>query len=536
MRLHRSCVLLVLLATGVIGRAASLQDTIIQVNTRLVEINVVVRDKNGPVANLTTEDFTVLDNGKAQRIAVFASSESRNKLQANFGTLAAGAVSNLRDSTGEVPGSATVILLDLLNSASEGQSGNTAALNNLSALNDQRDAIKELVGYLRTIREGDRVALFVLGNRLHVVQDFTGDSGILLRAAARIKALDLAGIEVSSQEQLAAVLEPPPVSNVDGSVTNVGTPGFANAISVGSTLARVDATTEAFESIARHLSGLPGRKNLVWISAGFPFKPVVAQRIVGRQAQAPVETPDDFSTQLKQVSKTLNDANVSIYPVDYQGLKGGYPEVMMRLADATGGHVAYRTNDLKGAVGAAVADGDVSYTLGFYPDAKSFDGKLHELKVKVNRKNVEVHHRSGYYASANPALTEKERQSVLAELIGSELNSSQIGLIVAGERNIANGTYRIRVTVDAAGLDLTQQGDRWAGKLGLATRLESSKSKNATLSSIPINLTDEQYRTVMKSGMVFQQTIEATPGDRLRIIAQDETSGLTGAVWLPLRK
>src|SRR6185369_15998620 len=119
----------------------------------------------------------------------------------------------------------------------------------------------------------------------------------------------------------------------------------ANAITVGSAISRATATADAFEAIARHMSGLPGRKNLIWMSAGFPFKPVVAPRILGRAAQAPVETPDDFSAQLNRASKALNDANVSIYPVDYQGLNGDYPEVMMRLADATGGNVTYHTND-----------------------------------------------------------------------------------------------------------------------------------------------------------------------------------------------
>jgi hypothetical protein len=36
-----------------------------------VEVEVVVRDKNGPVAGLSREDFTLLDQGKAQKIAVF---------------------------------------------------------------------------------------------------------------------------------------------------------------------------------------------------------------------------------------------------------------------------------------------------------------------------------------------------------------------------------------------------------------------------------------------------------------------------------
>lgn len=44
----------------------------IRVSTRLVEIGVIVRDKNGPVSNLTKNDFTVLNRGKSQTIRIFA--------------------------------------------------------------------------------------------------------------------------------------------------------------------------------------------------------------------------------------------------------------------------------------------------------------------------------------------------------------------------------------------------------------------------------------------------------------------------------
>jgi len=549
MRIRNLAFLPLLLFSNAGGSAQTASDGTIQVTTRLVQISVVVRDKNGPVAGLTQENFTVLDNGKPQRIDVFSATDSRNRKQASIGPISPGFASNTINAAGEVPNTATVILFDMMNSSNDGtsqtdalgrQTNNVpklgAATNDLTALNDQKDAIKQLVSYLRTIREGDRVALFVLGYQLHVVQDFTGDPNTLVRAAERIKALDQAGIEVTSMAQLASLLEPPPVSNMDGSVSSVGTPGFADSITMFSAITRATATADAFEAIARHMSGLPGRKNLVWMSAGFPFKPVVAQRKIGVQAQATVETPDDFSSQLNRASKALNDANVALYPVDYQGLNGAYPEVMMRLATATGGNVTYHTNDLKDAVTTAIADGDVSYTLGFYSADKREDGKLHDLKVKVNQQDVDLHYRSGYYSTAG-ILSEKQRKAVVGELLGSDVNSSQIGLVVSGQPDPANPeNYRITINVDASHLDFTQKGDRRTGQLSLVMRLESSKSKNPLAGAMPLSFTEEQFQNVLKHGFVIHQTVQAGPADRLRIVVQDQSTGMAGAVWLRLQR
>jgi len=47
--------------------------SVLRATTRLVQVNVVVRDKSGkPVEGLQSEDFTVFDEGQPQKIAVFS--------------------------------------------------------------------------------------------------------------------------------------------------------------------------------------------------------------------------------------------------------------------------------------------------------------------------------------------------------------------------------------------------------------------------------------------------------------------------------
>src|SRR5260370_3473747 len=55
-----------------VAQSAQVDQEAIQVSTHLVQVNVVVRDKNGPVTGLTKDDFVVQDRGKTQAIAFFA--------------------------------------------------------------------------------------------------------------------------------------------------------------------------------------------------------------------------------------------------------------------------------------------------------------------------------------------------------------------------------------------------------------------------------------------------------------------------------
>src|ERR1700691_2728412 len=53
----------------------------IHVSTHLVQIGIIVRDKNGAVADLTKDDFAVFDRGKPQAISVFSAESAESAPQ-----------------------------------------------------------------------------------------------------------------------------------------------------------------------------------------------------------------------------------------------------------------------------------------------------------------------------------------------------------------------------------------------------------------------------------------------------------------------
>jgi VWFA-related protein len=494
----------------------SAQNDVIRVNTRLVEVDVVVRGKDGPVTDLTKDDFSIFDNGKIQRVDVFSLSTAERAKSSAAEPLPAGVVSN-RDGR-EPPRSATVILFDRLNTADR----------------FQRDGRLHLLTYLKSGRPEDLTAIYVLGDGLKLVQDFTSNTEQLVRAATNMEVGDLPGVENRTVGEIAQ-------STAVGRVTRRDV-RMAVVEVQHSVAERTDPTEESIETIARHLGALPGRKSLIWMSAaGIPLA------ITGGTSR------DGRESQLGRATRLFSEANIAVYPVDLRGLQApdpprgrrGFaptplPDVMLRLADQTGGRAFYFNNDLESSIRTAISDAAVRYTLGFYPAQNGFDGKFHNLEVKVARNDVEVRHRTGYFAVKDEAPSERERRTIMADLLSSPLDASQIGLQAAAQPEPANGNskanaFRLQLRVDAADLQLERRNDRWVGNLDVAIRLESSKQKDVELRTVALDLTEENFRTALVRGLVMSETITTDkPADRVRVVMQDRATGFAGSLSVPL--
>src|ERR1035441_7171186 len=125
-------------------------------------------------------------------------------------------------------------------------------------------------------------------------------------------------------------------------------------------------TVDAFIEIARFVSALPGRKNLIWMSGSFP--PEIFSngiRNAGSQWQVVIDPG------VRAAKKLLDESRVAVYPVDVRGLQTGISGIqqgaenaaMNVIADSTGGRAFYNTNGLREAMDTAVRQGSEYYTL-----------------------------------------------------------------------------------------------------------------------------------------------------------------------------
>ena len=144
----------------------------IRVTTRLVQVDVIVRDKNRPVANLKKEDFTLLEKGKERQIASFSMTAVSTPPPAQAGMkMPPNIFSNRFDRTAAAPSTMTVILIDGMN----------------TNLLDQVLVRKSALEVLQSLKPDDRVALYMFNTRLRVVHDFTNDFDELRAAIQRTK-------------------------------------------------------------------------------------------------------------------------------------------------------------------------------------------------------------------------------------------------------------------------------------------------------------------------------------------------------------
>jgi VWFA-related protein len=506
--------------------------------THLVQVNVIVRQHGKPVADLKKEDFRRFDNGKQQTIDVFSVEASNGMLPASPVKLPPGVYTNKLTQKAGTPQSVTVILLDMYN----------------LKIQDQMFARQQVIKYLKTIRPEDRVAIYLLGNSLKVLHDYTTDSTDLLRALNAFG--DGKTLPDLSQDQNMSF-------GTDMiTLNNWMMTGGTGAERDFYMIQRVTGTLKVIEFIANHLASLPGRKNLIWVSGGFPLQ--IGFNSV-REMNDPTREQRDFGEEVTQTVKAVNNANVAIYPVDARGLVadqrfsaenqkinlkpklGMGPTVqnqqtMEELASRTGGKAYYNTNDLAHAIHEAIEDASVTYTLGFYPADEKYDGKFHKFNVKVEHSGMgyDVRFRKGYFDFENKPMDDKSRKAEIADAVLSPLDSSALGMVVQTRRTDkpAPNSMEMVIYVDPRGIGFEQKADRMAGKVDIffVQKNDRGNQFNGKDDSITLNLDPDKYKQVMTQGLSYHQIIPLVPqAPQLRIVARDDASGTLGSVTVPLK-
>jgi VWFA-related protein len=523
-----------LLATALQAQAP--EDVVIRTTTRLVQINVIVTKHGAPVPGLKKEDFQVFDNGKRQEIRQF-SEDTRAVLPAAAEPLPPGTFTNQLEQRSGTPAGVTAILLDGVN----------------TTFNDQSYARLQVIKFLQQIKPEDRIALYTLDSRgLRVLHDYTTDSSDLVAKLAKYTGDVMP--DITGQSDINTTL---------GGWLRGGD-SFQREYYLNN---RIRATLSAIEFIANNLGSLPGRKNLIWISAAFPLqigmlsnpRPGSGARTASAAAGNPtsrgsgvfnVPNPpraqNTWTAEADRTIRALNNANLAIYPVDARGLIASASahaglrayanqSTMEELSSRTGGRTFINTNDIAGAVRTAVEDSAVTYTLGFYPENDKFNNSFHTLKVKVTDfPHLELRYRGGYMDQNTPPQDEKLRRAALADSVFSPMDANGMGLRAKVQQTDAG--FDVTLRVDPNSLLLDPQGDRWVGKLDLLFVQKDAHGQQVSGidDTVSLELHRQNYDRVEKEGLVYHKVIpRAAQASELRVVARDASTGAIGSISVP---
>lgn len=536
-----------------------------RVNVRLVLADAVVRDNKGNlVTGLRPKDFTVLEDGKPQEVTTFSferPAEMNRALLSRRVNLPPNVTTDRPEY--RVPsGVPVIVLIDALN----------------TRMQDQSRARMELLKYISAqLKPGQPIAVYTLGSSLRRLQDFTDDPALLKAAIETFTPNE------SVEQQ---------VSRIDKEIPQFSDSGKANALllaermkeffedaaSVGIDM-RVGMTLTALQAIARAVAGLPGRKNLVWVTSSFPlatYTHIVKYSADGDSAPNRVGINELYEGRVHETDSKLSDAQVAVYPVDARGLIGelqggaenqgvdasgqliGGTEfaqqqqtasnslqetqaTMNQVASDTGGRVFTNQNQLDHSVALSVDDGEAYYLLGYTPTSKA-DGKFHKIEVKVNRPDVTVRARRGYYA--NPMTEDSKTQKQLDAEVGMAMQlGSPLASGVTFDARVMPSTAAAKTKVgidfiiDPSTVSFQDAGGGKQLALEFHAAAYDAQGKLAGHKDVLIKpiLKSNQYAAIKQQGIPYHTELELEPGNyTLKLGVVDQRTGMIGTADLRL--
>jgi VWFA-related protein len=485
---------------------------------RLVEVDVIAKDKKGePVTGLEAKDFTLTDNGRAEKITLFTMQQRETPAEVKADDKPVGSpqeLSRVFSNNRAASSAPVVILMDLLNTAWDNQPAMKSALS----------------AAVKRIPPQTPIALLILGEDLKLVSDFTTDT-----------------------KSLASILEKPSASGQEGfgpAVTALKTSNErANELILKAAVRafnqeagdRVDRTMRALNLIRNQLAHMRGRKSLIWIGGGLAV------------------TARDWPA-IRNVIDRFNDADVAVYTVDARGVVLDYGigadiddqdmlgpwveeqavtrgDILDVIARSTGG-VPYRnTNALDKAVTRAVDDNSTVYVLGYYPQHDDWQGKLHKIEVKVTRVGVSLRYRSGYLATPEAKAEPADQQQMLDAIAASPLEFPGLRFSVEAEPGKDVGTGRLTLRVPVNELQLSLQDEKLIGALELCfiQKQPSGEDLARKTSAFSFQLTPSEYQDAVTHAFTLTSVVKLNKtAVKVRVLLRDISSGRVGTVDVPV--
>ena len=499
----------------------------IKARSEVVLVNVTVRDKQGElVRDLAPADFTVLEDGKQQRVTSFDLENTELTLPP------------------EVPQAPVLKQALPARTATQSEPARPAELRNrrlivllfdLSSMQPEEidRGVKAAQNYLdKQMAPADLVAVTSLATSLQVNQDFTSDRAKLRKALDALSSISGEGFAEGSTG------------------ATEGTPDTAQAFTPDDTeynIFNTDRRLQALRALSSMLSGLQQKKSVIYFSSGMN------------------RTGIENQSQLRAAINAAVRANVALYTMDVRGLEAMVPggsaeqaslrgvapysgkatlnqydsnfatqETLVTLAGDTGGRALLDTNDFSQVFTRVQQDTSMYYVLGYHSSNPERDGRFRKVTVRVDRPDLKLEYRRGYYAPADfKHSSGEERERQLDEEMVSDLPNTDLPVYLAAAYfRLDEEKYFVAISVVVPGnaIPFVRSSDKDKATLDvLGVAQDEQKRPMATVRDT-VKLAVEGGREVRRKNVQYDSGFVLPPGKyHLKFVIRENQNGALGS-------
>src|SRR5216683_4609852 len=499
----------------------------VHVTSELVLVNVVVRDKKGNlVRDLKKDDFTLLEDGKRQSISSF-DFENVDELKT------AGAA--------EVTVSGTAPDGALLRPAER-----TAALNardrrlmllffDFSGMDPEQidrsvDAAKKFVQ--TRMQPADLIALVSLATNMRIDLDFTDDKTKVLGALTAYTSGQGQGFDNGATGSSEGAAE---------------TSGAFTADDTDYNTFNADRKLLALQSIMQTLGKISQKKAVIYFSNG------ISQNGVDNQSA------------LRAATASAVKANVSIYPVDIRGLQAFPPggeaqnaslhgqsayngaavlndlssnaatqDTLSTLASDTGGKAFFDSNDFGAVFSQVQKDSSAYYVLGFTSTNALKDGRFRHLKVQLNRQDLKLDYRSGYYAGRDfEHLNRADREQQIQDELASELSQTDVAVYAGAayfRQDDSHYYLAVSLVIPGSQIPFVQAKDKDNATIDIIGEIRADGKFAVGHLRDTVKLAVDSAQQVRRKNVQYNTGFLLAPGSyHLKFVVRENQSGRMGS-------
>jgi VWFA-related protein len=500
----------------------------IEVTTELVLVNVVARDKKGNlVQDLKKEDFTLFEDGKKQNISTF---DFENVEEQAAAAAAEATVSGVAG-----PGT-------LLRAGKKAPPSLDARDRRLillffdfSAMDPEQidrsvDAAKKFIQ--AKIQAADLIALVSLATNMRVDLDFTDDKPKLLAALSAYGSGEGQGFDNGATGSSEGAAE---------------TSGAFTADDTDFNTFSADRKLLALQSLMQALGKLPQKKSLVYFSNGITQSGV------------------DNQSALRAATAAAVKANVSIYSLDIRGLQAFPPggeaqsaslhgqsaysgasvlndlnanaasqDTLATLSSDTGGKAFFDSNDFSGVFSQVQKDSSIYYVLGFTSNNPLRDGRFRRLKVQVNRPDLRLDFRAGYYAGRDfEHLNRADREQQLEDELATQLPRVDVPLYAGSaffRQDDAHYYLAVSLVIPGSQIPFVTEKDKDNASIDIiGAVLEGGKLPVGRLRDT-LKLAVDSTRQVRRKNVQYNTGFVLAPGSyHLKFVVRENQTGRIGS-------